>query len=509
MADMKVDVRNLRLSDYDDLYEAMQLAYKGLSEGPWSRDEVARLIDLFPEGQIAVEVNGRVVGCALAIIVEYGEFGDDHTYEEVCDHGRFGTHDAEGDVLYGIDVFVHPDYRGLRLARRLYAKRKELCQQLNLRAIVAGGRIPGYKEHAETLSPSQYIEKVKNKELYDPILTFQLSNDFHVRKLLLNYLSTDVSSRRYATLLEWNNVDYEAKPRTLKSPKRVVRLGVVQWQMRPASDIGKIIDQAEYFIDTVSDYQSDFILFPEFFSAPLMARSNELNQAEAIRQLAERTPPIIEKMRAFAVSYNVNIIAGSLPSVVEGRLYNEAFLCRRDGTVASARKAHITPSEKEAYGMSGGESIHSMDTDCGKIGILVCYDIEFPELPRLICGEGARILFVPFMTDLQTGYNRVRLCAQARAIENECYVAIAGCVGNLPRVDNMDIQYAQSAVFSPSDFVFPANCVVAETTPNTEMVLLADIDLNQLRHLHERGSVRNLKDRRTDLYRLYWHKDAE
>jgi len=112
------------------------------------------------------------------------------------------------------------------------------------------------------------------------------------------------------------------------------------------------------------------------------------------------------------------------------------------------------------------------------------------------------ILFVPFLTDTQNGYTRVRNCAQARAIENECYVAIAGCVGNLPKVNNMDIQFAQAAVFTPSDFAFPTNGIKAEATPNTEMTLIVDVDVDLLKELHEHGSVRIMKDRRKDLYQI-------
>ena len=115
------------------------------------------------------------------------------------------------------------------------------------------------------------------------------------------------------------------------------------------------------------------------------------------------------------------------------------------------------------------------------------------------------ILFVPFLTDTQNGYSRVRLCAQARAIENECYVAISGSVGNLPNVNNMDIQYAQSAVFTPCDFSFPSNGIKAEATPNTEMILVADVDLSLLRELHSFGAVKNLKDRRKDFYDVIYN----
>jgi predicted amidohydrolase len=128
--------------------------------------------------------------------------------------------------------------------------------------------------------------------------------------------------------------------------------------------------------------------------------------------------------------------------------------------------------------------------------------VEFPELSRLLADHGMEILFVPFLTDTQNAYSRVRHCAQARAIENECFVAIAGSVGNLPNVSNMDIQFAQSMVFTPCDFPFPTTGIKGEATPNTEMVLIVDVDLSLLKDLHEYGSVRTLKDRRTDLYNL-------
>ena len=114
--------------------------------------------------------------------------------------------------------------------------------------------------------------------------------------------------------------------------------------------------------------------------------------------------------------------------------------------------------------------------------------------------KGCKSSSLPYLTDTQNAYSRVRVCAQARAIENECFVVIAGSVGNLPRVHNMDIQYAQSGVFTPCDFAFPTDGRRAEATPNTEMILVSDVDLDLLSELHTYGGVRNLKDRRRDLY---------
>jgi len=262
------------------------------------------------------------------------------------------------------------------------------------------------------------------------------------------------------------------------------------------------MQQAEYFVDAVSGYRSDFALFPEFFNAPLMAENNHLTEAEAIRELAKHTDMLMRKFSELAISYNINIITGSMPEFKNNRLLNVGFLCKRDGSVERFEKLHVTPDEAKVWGLQGGSQLKAFDTDCGKIGILICYDVEFPEVSRLLADEGMDILFVPFLTDTQNGYSRVRNCSQARAIENECYVAIAGSVGNLPKVHNMDIQYAQSMVFTPCDFPFPVNGIKAEATPNTEMILIADVDIDLLRELNQFGSVRNLKDRRIDIYSI-------
>lgn len=508
MDELNIKVRNLKSSDFGDVKEAMKAAYSRMGGPLWNRTQFNNLLKLFPEGQLGIDVNGTVVAVALSIIVDYEKFGDAHNYRKITGDYTFNTHDPEGDVLYGVDIFIHPEFRALRLGRRLYDARKELCENLNLRAIIAGGRIPNYQHHAEELSPKQYIEKVETKELFDPVLSFQLSNGFHVQRVLKNYLTFDGESLGYATLLRWNNLYYEEKETLFNARRSEVRIGLVQWQMRPTSSLEALFDQAEFFIDAVSDYNADFLLFPEYFMAPLMARFNQLDEPKAIRKLAEFTEPIHDKFSEFAVSYNVNIITGSMPLVENGKLYNVTYLCRRDGTFGEYRKVHITPSERKSYGLVGGDQVSVFDTDCGKIGILICYDVEFPELPRLLREQGAEILFVPFMTDTQNGYNRVRLCAQARAVENEYYVAIAGSVGNLPKVANMDIQYAQSAVFSPSDFSFPNNAIVAEATPNTEMMVLADLNMDLLKELRAEGSVTNVKDRRLDLYSLRMRKKA-
>jgi Acetyltransferase (GNAT) family len=257
----KIELRFLQIADYESLKTLMQESYSGMKDSYWPEETIATLIEKFPDGQVAITVNDEVVGCALSIIVNYQKFGDNHTYPQICgDNYSFDTHDDDGDVLYGIDVFIKSSYRGMRLGRRIYDYRKELCENLNLKAIIFGGRLPNYHLHAKELSTKEYIQEVKLKKIYDPVLTFQLSNDFHVKKVMRGYLPGDKASKDYACLLQWDNIYYEApSTSTPVSQKEYVRVGLVQWQMRPYNSLEELVEQAEYFIDAVSGYRCDFV----------------------------------------------------------------------------------------------------------------------------------------------------------------------------------------------------------------------------------------------------------
>lgn len=502
----KIELEYLKRSESKKLRELMLKCYPNITDPAWSEQEIQKLIDLFPKGQVVIKADGKLVGCALSILIDYSLFENHRNYLDITGNDTFNTHKPNGDTLYGLDIIVHPDYRNMRLGRRLYDYRKELCEELNLKSIVLGGRLPNYNKYQHEISAKEYIGKVKNKEIDDPVLNFQLSNDFHVKRVVKDYLPEDEASQAYAALLEWSNIYYTKPTKSYKSDKSVVRLGLVQWQMRPYKNFDELTEQIEYFVDAVSGYRADFAMFPEYINAPLMAEYNHMSEPDAIRELAGYTERMRDTFTEFAITYNTNIITGSMPEFKDDTLLNIGYLCKRNGDVERYEKIHITPDEQKIWGMSGGTQIKTFDTDAGKIGILICYDVEFPELSRLLAKEGMDILFVPFLTDTQNGYSRVRNCSMARAIENECYVAVSGSVGNLPKVHNMDISFAQSVVFTPCDFAFPTTGIKAETTPNTEMILIVDVDLDLLKELHEQGSVRTMKDRRTDLYEVLLKK---
>ena len=343
---------------------------------------------------------------------------------------------------------------------------------------------------------------MRRNELQDPVLGFQLARGFTPIRILDDYLPGDKQSGGYAVLMEWINVDYQRVGRRGSKTSHPVRICVIQYQLREIDGWEDFERQTEYFVDVAANYRSDFAVFPELFTTQLLSAFEEKAPADAIRRLSSHTDDYIRHFQELAVSYNVNIVAGTQIVADQEGLRNASFLFRRDGTHARQDKLHMTPNEKRWWGIQGGRRLEVIDTDVGKVAINICYDIEFPELARLAVDQGARIIFVPYCTEDRQGHLRVRYCAQARAVENQVYVVTAGTVGNLPDSENMDIQYAQSGIFTPSDFTFPRDGIASEATANVETVVVGDVDLEVLRRSRRSGSVVQLRDRRRDLYEV-------
>ena len=504
----KTHVRQLTIDDYADLVAVAEKCFPGME--PWGRDQIESQLAIFPEGQLCVEIEGRLAASSSSLILEYDSTLEWHNWKAVADSGYIRNHKPKGDTLYGIEIMVDPEFRGMKLSRRLYDARKELCRRHNLSQIIIGGRIPGYHKHAETMSAREYIDAVLEKGIFDPVLTAQLSNGFAVQGLIPNYLPSDTQSCGYATQLVWKNLDYvPGAKRRFHHIVEPIRVCVVQYQMRTIKGFDEFAQQCEFFLDTASDYKCDFVLFPELFTTQLLSCVEATRPGQAARQLAEFTPQYLDLFTSMAVKYDVNVIGGSQFVVEHDTLYNIAFLFRRDGSIGKQYKIHITPSERKWWGVNSGKTVEVFETDCGPIAIQVCYDIEFPELTRIAAEKGAQIVFVPFNTDTRHGYLRVRYCAQARCVENHMYVAISGCTGNLPFVENADIHYAQSGIFTPADVEFARDAVAAECNPNVETVIIHDLDFEQLRRHRESGSVQNWNDRRRDLYRVVYNEDGK
>ncbi|HEX3034744.1 MAG TPA: bifunctional GNAT family N-acetyltransferase/carbon-nitrogen hydrolase family protein [Thermodesulfobacteriota bacterium] len=461
----------------------------------------------FPEGQILAESDGKVVGYVTSLIVQLDDDSPWHSYAELTGMGTFSTHNPSGDTLYGADIAVHPDYRGRGIAELLYEERKRIMRRFNLRRMIAGGRIPGYHRFTGQMTAEGYINKVIKNELKDPTLSAQLRAGFHVKGVIMDYL-TNAKSLNYATLLELTNPAYKPEKRRIASapirrPVRRIRVCAAQYQMRRIKNWEEFEQQVEYFVTTADEYHCHILLFPELFTAQLFSIMDpNLETFEAVKQLAGYTERYIEMFKRMATQYHIYIIGGSHPVARDSFLYNVAHLFTPSGNVYTQDKLHITPGERRHWGIQPGNSLKIFDTGVARIAIQVCYDIEFPEISRLLTLAGVEIIFVSFSTDERKSYNRIRYTAQARAIENWVYVVIAGDVGNLPNIRSFLVNYGQAAVFTPSDVAFPINAIAAEADPNSETVVITELDLGSLAVQRDIGSVRPLYDRRPDLYEL-------
>ena len=510
-----VKVRRWKIEDIPELVKCHAEIYHGYDDGDlFDIRKLEHQFNHFPEGQYLAEINGRIIGYGCTIIVQLDDSADYYTYSEITGSGSFTTHNPSGDTLYGADIGVMPEYRGKGIAAKLYVARKKILKRYNLRRMVAHGRIPGYREHAGKMTAKTYVKKVIDGELKDPALNAHLSAGFEVKKVLLD-LVVDEESMNYATWLEMLNPDFNEERRKIsstriKKPIRRIRVCAAKYEMKRLKSWDEFAESIEFFVDTATIYHSHFLVLPELFTAQLFSIfDHNLNDKEAILELASLTPKFIEMMIAKAVEHGIYIIGGSTPVLRDGKLFNVAHFFTPSGKVHTQDKIHITPAEREWWDIQPGEKIRVFDTPHCRMAIVVCYDIEFPELVRLLTLAGVEVLFVPFSTDERKAYNRVRFCAQARAVENYIYVVLSGNVGNLPNVKSYLINYGQSAILTPSDFAFPEGCVEGIADPNTETVVIADLDISNLHLQREIGSVRPLYDRRDDLYSLKANQKIE
>jgi predicted amidohydrolase/ribosomal protein S18 acetylase RimI-like enzyme len=506
----KLIVRNAEPRDIEAIAALVQRVYPAMST--YTPAMLRGQIHAFPEGCWVATFGSKVVGYCATIRVSESRALEPHTWQQITGGGYGSTHDDDGEYLYGYEVCVDPDMRRYRIGQRFYRERRRLAERLRLKGIVIAGRIPGYERRkVQFATPQDYVAAVRARKVRDPVINFQLRNGFDLIGVLEDYLPADKESLGSAAHMLWRNpqhveskVTRGGRPIAAAGVDRI-RIACVQYGQRRIRSFEEFRQFVLYFVDVTADYRADFVLFPELFTMQLLSVENEaIPPSEAMLRISEHEAELAALFREAAMKYNINIVAGSTPLIRDGKLYNIAQVFRRDGTHVDQPKIHPTPSEAYWWNIAGGDDVALIDTDCGPIGVLVCYDVEFPELVRYLTDQGINVLFVPFLTDERQSYSRVRFCAQARAVENQIYVALAGSCGNLPNVNNMDIHYAQSCILTPCDFPFARDGVAADTTPNVEMVAIADVSLNALRASRQNGTVRNLKDRRHDLYRVTW-----
>ena len=503
----KITTRRWRREDIPEIIECSRATYHDYPEEYiYTERQYEMQFAAFPQGQFVALSGKKIIGYATCMIVS---IDDDFWYDvdELTGAGTFSTHNQDGDTLYGADIAVHPGYQRRGIAMLLYKRRQSILKRYNLRRMIAYGRLPGYKNYAGKMTAEQYVEKVKRGELRDPALNTHLKAGFQVKKVQLD-ITVDRSSLNYSTFLIMPNPDFDVVKKRIASavfPKiqaRRVRVCAAQYRMQAIQNFEDLERSVEFFVDSADSYHCHFLLFPEYFTYQLLSFFKRLTMQEAAVELARFTDRYIEMFKRLAQKYNIYIIGGSHPVLRDGKYYNTAHLFTPTGNVYTQDKLHITPAERNEGGIEPGTAIRVFRTPLARIAIQVCYDIEFPEVSRLLTLAGVEIIFVPFYTEEKKAYYRVRHCAQARAVENFIYVVMTGSVGNMQTHSGSFLNYSQAAILTPSDFSFPEKGIEGEADPNVEAVVVSELALSSLSQQRHVATVRPLHDRRSDLYEL-------
>ena len=242
---------------------------------------------------------------------------------------------------------------------------------------------------------------------------------------------------------------------------------------------------------------AQLLLFPEYAALELTALTAADESQDVQAQLAAvqaYRDPFLALHAALSREHGVYIAAASFPvRLAGGGFRNRVYLFAPDGRMDFQDKLYLTRWEQD-WGIGGGEALKVFETACGPLGICICYDVEFPWLARRLARAGATLILTPSCTETWTGYHRVRYCAQARAVENQCYVAHAVTVGAAPWSPFIDQNVGRAAVYAPPDFPFPDHGVLAETSDAGEIWACADLDGKLIDAVREQGQTLNFRD---------------
>lgn len=278
-----------------------------------------------------------------------------------------------------------------------------------------------------------------------------------------------------------------------------IRVASTQYFIRPVASFRDFADQVGGLVGTAADYKARLMVLPEYFTVQLLTLG-DLGKPieEQVRDLAQQTPAFLELMAGLAKKHRIYIVAGTIPGRGgNGELHNDSYVFGPSGDFDFQGKLHMTRWEREEWFVSPRRRLNVFETEFGKMAVAICYDVEFPEIARAAARRGCDILVVPSCTDDRQGYLRVRYCAQARAIENQMYVIQSCTVGSLPMVPAVSLNYGQAAIYTPSDFFFARDGILAEGAVNSEMMVVGVLELDELRESRERGTVLPLRDSQT------------
>ncbi|WP_421993207.1 carbon-nitrogen hydrolase family protein [Roseococcus sp.] len=274
-------------------------------------------------------------------------------------------------------------------------------------------------------------------------------------------------------------------------------LAALAWPVEPTASVTAYAAKLDHWLEAAKAGGADLVLMPEYACVELgatLAGGTSTDAATELRAMVAAADEILAAMRAAAMRHGIWLQPGTLPMRDGDAIVNRAPLIAPDGRLAMQEKRRMTRFETEHWGVSSGAPPRVFDTPWGLIGIAVCYDAEFPDMVRAQVEAGAWLILVPTCTDTDHGFRRVRIGAQARAMENQCFVAVAPTLGGFAGSVALDENHGAAGVYGPVDRGFAADGIVAEREYDVPGLLFATLDPARLEAVRADGAVRNHRD---------------
>lgn len=314
--------------------------------------------------------------------------------------------------------------------------------------------------------------------------------------------------------------DIQAAPEAKSATPRQIRIAAAQYPLEFVKDWRTFERKIEGWVEEAAAGGANLLVFPEYASLELAATfapevySSLSLQLNALQSLVPEFRLLFARL---AMQHRCFILAPSFPmrdTLVAGgvsapagasstrpaRYVNRAWFFGPDGSFEAQDKHHMTRYEDEIWGISSGDDLTVFSTPLAEVGVNICYDVEFPMMARAQTGAGATLLLVPSCTETLAGYHRVRIGAQARALENQCFVVHAVTIGEADWSPALERGVGKAAVYVPPDGGFPDNGVLVQGELNQPGWIFADLNLDMLAEVRTNGQVLNFRD---------WHRDEE
>jgi predicted amidohydrolase len=277
-----------------------------------------------------------------------------------------------------------------------------------------------------------------------------------------------------------------------------ITVAAIQYGVEFLGSWSNYVDKLERLVAEAAAQGAQMLVFSEYGCLELASIFPQAVYADwdkTVEALQEILPNYLRLHCDLAQRHGVYIVASSIPvTLPDGTCRNRAYFCRPDGSYDYQDKIVLTRYEDEVWQMSYGDEIKVFTTPYGLVGINICYDAEFPLIARQQVEMGAKIILVPSDTDTMSGYNRVRIGCQARALENQCYVVLAPTVGNTEWSSALDYNMGAAAIYTPVDAGFPMDGVLTSGELNHPQWVIAELDLARIDEIRRNGAVLNHRD---------------